>query len=71
MGTAKLATLEVLHGDRDEGIALAHRALDLGDGMRFARLADDLRGLRSVTTRHADAPVQALQQRLDSVLTSA
>jgi len=71
MGTAKLATLEVLHGDRDEGVALAHRALNLGDGMRSARLADDLRRLRGASTRHAYAPVQALQQRLDSVLTSA
>lgn len=71
MGTAKLATLEVLHGDRDEGIAQAHRALDLGDGMRSAYLADDLRRLRRATTGHAGAPVQALQQRLDSVLMSA
>jgi transcriptional regulator with XRE-family HTH domain len=71
MGTAKLATLELLHGDREEGIAQAHRALDLGHGMRSARLADDLRRLRGTTTRHAGAPVQALQQRLDSLLTSA
>ncbi|MDQ3152691.1 MAG: XRE family transcriptional regulator [Actinomycetota bacterium] len=71
MGTAKLATLEVLHGDRDEGVALAHRALDLGDGVRSVRLADDLRLLRGATSRHAGEPVQVLQQRLDLVLMSA
>jgi hypothetical protein len=70
-GTAKLATLELLHGDRDEGVAQAHRALDLGDGMCSARRADDFRQLRGATTRHASAPVQALQQRLDTVLASA
>ena len=70
-GTTKLATLELLHGDRDEGVAQAHRALDLGDGMYSARRADDFRQLRGATTRHASAPVQALQQRLDSVLASA
>ncbi len=70
-GTAKLATLELLHGDRDEGVAQAHRALDLGDCMCSARRADDFRQLRGATTRHAGAPVQELQQRLDSVLASA
>lgn len=71
LGTAKLSTLELLNGDRDEGITLAHRALDLGDGMHSARLVDDLRRLRTATARHTGAPVNALRQQLDLVLTSA
>jgi len=68
VGITKLATLELLHGDRDEGIALAHQALDLGDGMRSARLTEDLRRLRTATTRHTGTPVTALRQQLDSAL---
>lgn len=70
MSTVKLATLELAHGDRDEGIALADRALDLGEGVRSARLVDDLRRLRTATTRHTGAQVDVLRQQLDSVLVS-
>lgn len=71
IGTAKLSTLELLHGDRDEGITLAHQALDLGVGMRSARLTDDLHRLRRATTRHTGEPIATLQHQLDSALLSA
>ncbi|MGH3794600.1 MAG: hypothetical protein ACRDSP_06890 [Pseudonocardiaceae bacterium] len=71
IGTVGLATLELLHGDRDEGIALSHRALDLGNGMRSARLTDDLRRLRNATARHTGPSVDALRHQLDSVLLAA
>ncbi|MGQ0778413.1 MAG: hypothetical protein ACT4NY_29065 [Pseudonocardiales bacterium] len=67
MSTVKLATLELAHGDRDEGIVLAGRALDLGEGLRSARLVGDLRRLRTAATRHTGASVDALRQQLDSV----
>lgn len=71
VGIAKLATLELRHGDWDEGIALAHQALDLGNGMRSARLAEDLHWLRTAITRHTGTPVTALRQQLDSALKPA
>lgn len=70
-GTAKLATLELLHGDRDEGIALGRQVLDLGSGARSARLTADLRRLHLATTRHHDEAVEDLQQRLGPLLRSA
>lgn len=71
MGTAKLATLQLLHGDREEGVVLGHRALDLGDGMYSTRLIDDLRKLHSATARHTSTPVDGLRLKLDSVLVSS
>jgi hypothetical protein len=71
VGITKLATLELRHGDRDEGITLAHQALDLGDGMRSARLTEDLRRLRTATTRHTGDRVTALHRQLDSALNPA
>jgi hypothetical protein len=71
VGTIKLATLELRHGDRDEDVILAYQALALGDGMRSARLADDLRRPHTATTRHATTSVESLQQRLDALLHSA
>jgi transcriptional regulator with XRE-family HTH domain len=68
MATAKLATLELLHGDRGEGVDLGYQTLDLVDGMRSARLTDDLRRFRSATTGRTDPVVDALRQQLDSVL---
>jgi transcriptional regulator with XRE-family HTH domain len=68
IGVVNLATLELLHGDRDEGLDLGQRALELADGMRSARLTDDLRRLRNASTRHAGPAVDALRRRLDSVL---
>lgn len=60
MSTVKVATLELLYGDRDEGIALDQQALHLSDGVR------------SATTRHASGgSVDAIQQQLDSILKSA
>jgi hypothetical protein len=71
MSTVKLATLELLHGDPDEGITQGQRAFDLGDGVRSVRLTDDLRRLRTATTRHAGPSIDALQRHLDSLLKSA
>lgn len=71
MSTMKVATLELVHGDRDEGVALGRRALDLGDGVRSTRLTEDLRRLHTAANRHTGAQVTALRQQLDTVLTSA
>ncbi|MGH8921676.1 MAG: hypothetical protein ACRD0H_25625, partial [Actinomycetes bacterium] len=71
VGTTKLATLELLHGDRDEAITLAHQALDLSNGMRSARLTEDLRRLRTATTGHTGTPITTLRHQLDTALTSA
>ncbi|HEU0089321.1 MAG TPA: hypothetical protein VFQ77_17030 [Pseudonocardiaceae bacterium] len=50
---------------------LPGQALDLGAGLRSARLAEDLRRLRTATARHTAAVVEELQQRLDAALRSA
>ncbi|MGQ0777421.1 MAG: hypothetical protein ACT4NY_23920 [Pseudonocardiales bacterium] len=69
-GTAKLATLELLHGDRDAGVALGRQVLDLGDGVRSARLTENLRRLHIATRQHGEA-TEELQQRLGPLLRSA
>lgn len=71
MSTIKVATLELVHGDRDEGIVLGQRALDLGAGVRSSRLTEDLRRLHTATTRHSGTEVMALRQQLDTALQSA
>ncbi|MGH3905094.1 MAG: hypothetical protein ACRDTE_13010 [Pseudonocardiaceae bacterium] len=71
MGIAKLATLELVHGDRDEGVALGHQALELGGGVRSAWVVGDLRRLRSATSRHTGPSVDALRHQLDSILLAA
>lgn len=71
MSTAKLATLELLHGDRDEGVALGHQALNCGDDLRSALLTDHLRRLRTASQRHNGAPIVALRQQIDTALKSA
>ncbi|MGH3912809.1 MAG: hypothetical protein ACRDTC_05275, partial [Pseudonocardiaceae bacterium] len=63
-GTAKLATLELLHGDRDEGIALGRQVLDLSGGVHSVRLIENLRHLHVATTRQHGEAVEELQQRL-------
>ncbi|MGH3913103.1 MAG: hypothetical protein ACRDTC_06795, partial [Pseudonocardiaceae bacterium] len=70
-GTARLATLELLHGDRDEGIALGRQVLDLGGGVRSAMLTENLRRLHVATTRQHGEAVEELQQRLSPLLRSA
>ncbi|MGQ0778661.1 MAG: hypothetical protein ACT4NY_30325 [Pseudonocardiales bacterium] len=69
-GTAKLATLELLHGDRDEGIALGRQVLDLGSGVRSAGLTENLRRLHIATRQHGEA-AEELHQRLGPLLRSA
>ncbi|MGH3938819.1 MAG: helix-turn-helix domain-containing protein [Pseudonocardiaceae bacterium] len=70
-GTARLATLELLHGDRDAALALGHQALDFGGHVRSAQVTEDLRHLHIATTRHQGEAVEELQQRLSPLLRSA